>query len=576
MGKRTFFVLTTAVAVMGASIPFGLPIVAAAAGSTATVSRYVFSVGPTIAPENTLFLGDAQPLPFTVTAEDSQGHPIPDAVIYLSFTTTSAYPGGVDPGGVAPSLTATPSPIQATSQGSVDLVYEPNQIFLQGLGTDTVTAQDQLTPTVEASTTYTRGTIGTYKPVTPFRICDTRPVAPGIAPNQCNTGAGSGPLQPRVSRYLTIDGRDGLPASGVTAVALNLTAIAPTRSTNIVAFPDDLYEGRPGTAAGSQLNVTAGSVVADMVEIGVGTDGRIEVADTVGAVNMAIDIEGYVVPSLSPVAGFFGPVEPTRICDTRAAGPGIASNQCNTMGASPIAAGATLTFNVHGSGSPVPASGVSAVSFALTAIGPTAPTVLTAYPGGSTRPLASNLNAPTGATVNNHVLVPVSSTGTVTIWNSTGSINVAIDIDGWFSTASGPLGQFGAIAQYDPLYLCDTAYDISYPGEPCTVSGHVLNVPVANQVAPPLTDPLPPIAAVIGVTVTGATAPTFITAYPGPITSTRPATAELDVPSSYPITMLMVVPVGPDGTINIYNAVGNFGYPGDVRVQVDFFGYYAG
>ena len=83
--------------------------------------------------------------------------------------------------------------------------------FLQGLGTDTVTAQDQLTPTVEASTSYTRGTIGTYTPVTPFRICDTRPVAPGIAPNQCNTGAGSGPLQPGVSRYLTIDGRDGVP-----------------------------------------------------------------------------------------------------------------------------------------------------------------------------------------------------------------------------------------------------------------------------------------------------------------------------------------------------------------------------
>ena len=48
------------------------------------------------------------------------------------------------------------------------------------------------------------------------------------------------------------------------------------------------------------------------------------------------------------------------------------------------------------------------------------------------------------------------------------------------------------------------------------------------------------------------------------------------MPSSYPIAMLMVVPVGPDGTINIYNAVGNFGYPSGIRIKVDFFGYYAG
>jgi hypothetical protein len=572
MRKRALLVLTVAATLTATSLQFGLATAVGAAASIGPVASYVFSVGSTIAPANTLGPVGTQPVSFTVTAEDSQHHPVPDAVIYLSYTTTSTYPGFV----TVPSLTRTPTPMQATAQGSVEITYQPNSLFLQGLGTDTVTAQDQLTATVESSTSYMRGTIGTYTPITPFRICDTRPVVPGIAPNQCNTGAGSGPLEPGVSRYLTIDGRDGLPATGVTAVALNLTAIAPTRNTNIVAFPDDLFAASSERAAGSQLNVTAGSVLADMVEIGVGTDGRIEVADTLGTVNMAIDIEGYVVPSTSPAAGFFGPVEPTRICDTRAAGPGIASNQCNARGASPIGAGATLTFNVHASGSPVPASGVSAVSFALTAIGPTARTVLTAYPGGSVRPAASNLNASPGAALNNHVMVPVSANGTVSIWNSTGSINVAVDIDGWFSTTSGPSGEFGAFPQYSPLYLCDTDALVGVGAPPCQVSAHVLNVTVANQVAPPLTYPLPPIAAVIEVTVSRATAPTFITAYPGPITSARPTTSELNVPSAYPLAMLMVVPVSSDGTINIYNAVGNFGYPAGVRIQVDFFGYYAG
>ncbi len=571
MRKRMLVVSTLAATLTATSLQLGLATVAGAAPSIGPVASYVFSVGTTIAPTNTLGTGDAQPIPFTVTAEDSHHQPIPDAVIYLSFTTTSIYPGSS-----TPSLTSTPAPMQATAQGTVAITYSPTALFLQVLGTDTITAQDQPTATVESSTSYTRGTIGTYTPITPFRICDTRPVAPGIASNQCNTGAARGPLQPGVSRYLTIDGRDGLPATGVTGVALNMTAIAPTRGTTIVAFPDDLFGGRPGKAAGAQMNVPAGSVIADMVEIGVGTDGRIEIADSLGAANMAIDIEGYVVPSTSPVTGFFGPVEPTRICDTRAAGPGIASNQCDAGGASPIGAGATLTFNVHASGSPVPASGVSAVSFSLTAIGPTAFTVLTAYPGGSARPAASNLNAPARAAVNNHVMVPVSSNGTVSIWNSTGSINVAVDVDGWFSTASGAVGQFGAFPQYNPLYLCDTDEIVGAGTSPCQLSGHVLNVTVANQVAPPLSYPLPPIAAVIEVTVYRAAAPTFITAYPGPITSARPTTSELNVPSSIPIPMLMVVPVGPDGTINIYNAVGNFGYPTGVRIRVDFFGYYAG
>jgi hypothetical protein len=138
MGKRTFVVLTIAAAVLGASLPFGLPAVAAASGSTSTVSSYVFSVGSTIAPANTLGRVGTQPVPFTVTAEDSQHHPVPDAVIYLSYATTSTYPRFV----TVPSLTRTPTPMQATAQGSVEITYPPNGLFLQGLGTDTVTAQD--------------------------------------------------------------------------------------------------------------------------------------------------------------------------------------------------------------------------------------------------------------------------------------------------------------------------------------------------------------------------------------------------------------------------------------------------
>ena len=58
-----------------------------------------------------------------------------------------------------------------------------------------------------------------------------------------------------------------------------------------------------------------------------------------------------------------------------------------------IGAGGVLTFNVNS----IAASGVTAVVFNLTAIGPSTGTVLTAYPGGTSRPTVSNINANAGA-----------------------------------------------------------------------------------------------------------------------------------------------------------------------------------
>jgi len=102
--------------------------------------------------------------------------------------------------------------------------------------------------------------------------------------------------------------------------------------------------------------------------------GRLDLLfNNAGTVNIAIDVEGYVSTTTSGTTGLYNPVAPTRICDTRAAS-GIASNQCDLGGQHPIVAGSPLTFNVHGSGSPIPASGVSAVVFNLTAIAPTANT----------------------------------------------------------------------------------------------------------------------------------------------------------------------------------------------------------
>ena len=98
---------------------------------------------------------------------------------------------------------------------------------------------------------------GAYTAVTPYRVCDTRPAGHGIPANQCNdnsTGAGKGPITQGATRVITVDGFGTLPASGVTAVVVNLTAVAPTHGTYLTVFEDGLGQ-RPAT---SNLNPRQG------------------------------------------------------------------------------------------------------------------------------------------------------------------------------------------------------------------------------------------------------------------------------------------------------------------------------
>jgi len=533
------------------------------------VADYTWSVGPPIASTGSLTAG--QHVTFTVTAVDSTGHSVPGAFLDLSLTSTASNGGTataintVNGVGKVKPLTnfATGGRFGADSSGSVSITYTAANP-LPSDGVDTITAQNHPTETVEESTSYTYATVtppssNPYSAVTPFRVCDTRPVGPGIASNQCNTGAGSGPIGQGATRVITVDGFGGVPASGVTAVVVNVTAIAPTKATFLSLFPD-------GTSrVSSNLNPQAGAVVANLVEVGVSTAGKIDLFNDLGTINVAVDIEGYVS---SASTGLFTSTSPNRICDTRAAGSGVASNRCNTPHAMPITAGGTLTFNVNGSGSPVPGTGVSAVVFNLTAIDPTVRTVLTAFAGGTTRPTASNVNLEAHTALPNRVIVPVTCSGgncSVSIWNSVGTVNVAVDVDGWFTTSSGT--QFSALT---PARICNTQFGNPSDGGQTTgcakatiAAGHVLNIDVTGIDGVPLSA----VAVVVNVTAVNATKATFVTVYPG--TSSLPTASDLNVASGNPVPNLVVAQVGTDGTINLFNDLGN------VNLIVDVLGYYS-
>lgn len=124
------------------------------------------------------------------------------------------------------------------------------------------------------------------------------------------------------------------------------------------------------------------------------------------------------------VQNSFVPLAPVRILDTRPA----PENVGGFVG--PLGAGQTHTFAVAGvAGVPTNAT---AVVMNVTVDATTASSFLTAFPAGTTRPTASNLNWKANDTVPNLVTVRLGTGGQVSVFNLSGNAHVIADVAGYY------------------------------------------------------------------------------------------------------------------------------------------------
>ena len=207
-----------------------------------------------------------------------------------------------------------------------------------------------------------------------------------------------------------------------------------------------------------------------------------------------------------------------------------------------LAQAETLTLDVTGVGG-VPPAGVSAVVLNTTITEPTASSFLTVYPGGTTRPLASNLNWAAGDTRPNLVVVPVAADGTVNIYNNRGNVHVIADVVGWFGAPGGAGDRFTAST---PNRVVDTRQPLGLSGR--FQPGQTRQFTVAGAGGVPSTGVS---AVVVNATVTNTTGTSFLTIFP---------TGE-DVPTASNLNWfpgqtrpnLVVVPLDENGSISLYN-----------------------
>ena len=314
---------------------------------------------------------------------------------------------------------------------------------------------------------------------------------------------------------------------GVAAVALNVTVTQPSTTLNLEVYGTG---DRPARRT-SNLNVVRGQTRANLVVVPVGQDGTVSFSVSAGSAHVVVDQLGTYAKSGSANTGeAYRALKPSRILDTRTS-------------QNPVQPGADRALPVLGRGG-VPSSDVASVAVLVTALGSRADAFLQVYPTGR-RPAqrTSTLNLTRGATVSNLAIVPVGSDGSISLSAAQSSLQVVVDVVGWFRRDAAPAGRLNALT---PTRLYDTR-DTRSP----LLAGEERAVQVAGLAGVPASAR----AVVVNVTSTGASTTSYLQTYPSG-EQPLPRTSILNVVRGQTAAVLVAARLGPDGKLVLHCSAG--------------------
>ena len=220
-------------------------------------------------------------------------------------------------------------------------------------------------------------------------------------------------LGARQTLEVPVLGVGSVPATGVSGVALNVTAVRASAPGHLTVWP--CGTPKPET---SSVNFSAGAASPNAVVVPVDETGAICVWSLVQT-DLVVDVSAWFGDNASMEAA------QARLIDTRD-GTGTP--------ATPLPAGGQLEVGVLDVGG-VPATGVSGVALNVTAARPSADGHLTVWPCGAARPDTSSVNYLRGVASPNAVVVPVDDTGKICVWTHART-DVIVDVSAWFADSS--------------------------------------------------------------------------------------------------------------------------------------------
>lgn len=391
------------------------------------------------------------------------------------------------------------------------------------------------TPPVGAESEVATGLVRTvagpgayFHSLSPLRLLDSRGT----------TGGWNAPLTAGSPQSLTVTGGSAAVPANADSVVLNVTATGSTVDSYLT-----VYAAGASAPNASSLNFGAGQTAANLVVAKVGAAGQVTFANSTGSTHVIVDIVGYFD---GVAADKYNPLDPTRVLDSRSGTGGWNAK---------LAAGTTQTLPVRGVGGV--ANTADAVILNVTVTGGTADSYLTVFPAGDALPTASNVNFTAGQTTANLVVVKVGTNGAVAFNNAFGSLDVIVDVVGYFDTASGAL--FHSLAPGRILDSRTTAGGWNSPlvaATPRTVQ--------ARGIGGVRTDAT---AVLANTTVTGSTADSFVTVYPAG--ATVPNASNLNFVAGQTTANLAAVKIGTGGQVALNN------FAGSTNVIIDVVGYFS-
>ncbi|MFE5627230.1 PKD domain-containing protein [Streptomyces virginiae] len=245
----------------------------------------------------------------------------------------------------------------------------------------------------------------------------------------------------------------------------------------------------------------------------------------------------------------FTPHAPTRLLDTRD-GTGVKAGKVAARGTTRV----KIAENAK-----IPAD-VRAVVLNVTVTNTTTDGHVTVFPGkGSTQPITSNLNYTAGQSVPNLVIVPVGTDGYVELFNGGwGTVDLIADVTGYFTRSSS-----SGYTPMAPVRFVDTRAGVG------AAKGQVASRGTfSTQISGLKGVPANATAVALNVTVTNPKQAGHLSVYPG---GDQPPTASsLNFAAGETVANAVIVPVGPDGRISVFN-----GAWAGTDVVVDVVGHYA-
>ena len=300
-------------------------------------------------------------------------------------------------------------------------------------GTLAITSNSQTNATTNITLSESNGLY--FVPVNPCRVIDTR------SPDPTFGGSAFAARQTRTYaiRNSSAVGCSSAPvpvSADVQAYSLNVTVVPKGPLSFLTVYPGDPSgNNRPGV---STLNSFDGRIKANaaIVPANTGDPNRSISIYANDATDVIVDINGYYVPEASSASLAYYPLPPCRAVDTRANTGLLGQN-------APLLAGdQNRAFTLAGVCSLPSNAQAYALNYTAVPINNGPISFITTWPTGTSRPVVSTLNVPTGTVTANAAIVPAGTGGSVSVF-STNDANLIIDVAGYYAPpATGGLALY--------------------------------------------------------------------------------------------------------------------------------------